>query len=470
MGVLEGGKLGLREIHRFPNDPVEQESGLHWDCEALFKEMKTGLRKYASAYGPELDGISVDSWGVDYVLLGKDGAALSPPYHYRDKRTEGVPEQVFAAVGRDKVLEQTGNQVLVFNTLYQIYSARDSAELKAADKMLLIADYFNYLFCGKAATEYSLATTSQMYDPREGRWAEELLKELGLPTRMLPEVVQPGTVLGKIRPELAEECGIAKSTRVIASASHDTACAVAATPLQPGWAYVSSGTWSLIGRELSKPLISDDVREANFTNEGGVSGTIRFLKNATGLWPLQCCQKKWGISFEEINRLAEQADPFATLVDFDDARFVNPDDMEEEIAAYCRDTEQEAPADKGAVARCVLESLALKYRLVVEELEGLTGEKVPGLNVVGGGVKNELLCKMAASATGRPVKAGPVEATSIGNILVQAKAKGEIGSLAELRQVVSNSFAPVAYAAEAHGRWDEEYSRFREICGMITER
>ncbi len=462
LGILDDGKLKLEEIHRFSNGPLEQGDSLRWDTEAIFQEMKQGLKAYAEKYGPELDGISVDSWGVDYLLLGKDGRALGLPYNYRDKRTDGVPEQVFSVVSREKVFAQTGNQDIAINTLYQLYSARDSEELRSADKMLLIADYFNYLLCGEMKGEYSLVSTSQMYNSQEGRWAEDLLKELRIPTNILPDIIPPGTIIGKLRPELAEECGIAKETQVIASASHDTACAVAATPLQPGWAYVSSGTWALIGVELDKPLINDDVLQANFTNEGGAEDTIRFLKIAAGLWPLQCCQKKWGISFDEITALAEGAKPFAARLDLDDPRFVNPEDMEAEILADCAENGQQLENERGAIARCIMESLAFKYRSVIESIEKLTGSEVKGLNIVGGGVKNKLLCQLAANAIQRPVKAGPIEATSIGNVLLQAKARGAITTMKELRGVVVDSFVPAIYEPKEIAAWDKAYERFRE--------
>jgi len=465
LGVLENGKLELEEVYRFPNGGVEKDNGLHWDLDVLVGHLKSGIKAYVERYGAALDGISVDTWGVDYVLLDSDGRPIALPHHYRDQRVEGLSEEVSRIISDQDLFAASRIQFMPFNTLYQLYADRKSELLDGADSFLMMADYLNYSLCGVPRQDYSLASTSQLLDPGARQWADGLIEKLGLPRGTFPEIVSSCSVLGPVSAELVEATGISADTPVIASASHDTGCAVAATPIAgEDAAYLSSGTWSLLGVELAEPLVNQQVAQANFTNEGGANGTIRFLKNVAGLWLIQGCQKKWGDDYGVIAKEAEAAAPFQALLDPDDDSFLNPEDMEEAIKNYCRDKGQAVPEGKGAVARCVFESLALKYRSVLGTIRELTGRQFSKLHVVGGGSQNEFLCQLTADATGLRVEAGPVEATAIGNLLLQAMAREELASLKELREVVAASFKPVVYEPR-DGEWEKASGRFEELNG-----
>jgi sugar (pentulose or hexulose) kinase len=409
---------------------------------------------------------------VDFGLLGRDGHLLGNPVHYRDARTNGMPEAVFERVARAGIFEQTGIQFMPINSLYQLYSlaANQSPALEAASQLLTMPDLFNYWLCGAAVNEFSNATTTQCFNPRTGDWAFPLLEQLEIPTHIFGKIVQPGTTLGPLHPDLAEELGLSR-VPVIAPASHDTGSAVAAVPMQSVDAiYLSSGTWSLMGVELPSPIINERSLAYNFTNEGGVGGTFRLLKNITGLWLEQESRRTWAsqgydYSYAQLTQLAEQAPAFASLIVASDERFLAPGDMPERIQAYCRETGQPIPHSVGAVVRCIFESLALEYRWVAERLDELTGQRRSTIHIIGGGSQNALLNQITADATGRMVLAGPVEATALGNVLVQAIASGHLASLDEGRALIRQSFPIRAFEPHVSDLWNEAYERYLELKG-----
>jgi rhamnulokinase len=468
LGRFDGRRLQLEVVHRFPNGGVRTLDTLHWDVLRLFGEMVAGLRRCAADFGG-VDSIGVDTWGVDFALLGRGDTLLGNPRHYRDPHTETILEEAFARVPRWEVFRQTGIQFMRFNSLFQLLALqRDrSPLLDAAQMLLFMPDLFHFWFTGVKVNEFTDASTSQMYDPAEKSWAYRLVSQFGLNTKLLGSVVAPGTVLGPLRAALATETGLTP-VPVIAPASHDTGSAVAAVPAQgQSWAYLSSGTWSLMGVELPGPLINEKALEYNFTNEGGVGGTIRFLKNIMGLWLVQECRRAWEragqtYSYDDLARLAEAAPPFVSLVNPDDASFILPASMPAALADFCRRTRQPEPREPGAVVRCALESLALRYRWVFERLEEMTGKRLEVIHVVGGGCQNALLCQLTADACNRPVLAGPIEATAIGNVLVQAMGLGLLRSLSEAREVVRSSFEVKRYEPRDAARWEEPYARFRK--------
>ena len=477
LGIFESDKLRLKEIHRFINKPINLLGTLYWNILNIFDEIKNSLSIYSQEYGKILNSIGVDTWGVDFGLIGKDGKLLSNPVHYRDSRTEGMMEEVFKRVLRREIFERTGIQFTQLNTLYQLFSMSfaNSPLLKIADTFLMMPDLFNYFLTGKKFSEFTIATTSQCYDLLDGTWFSSLLDRLDIPTKIMPEVVSPGTIIGNILPDIEEEVGLSPVCRagtgspvsVIAPACHDTGSAVAAVPAQSdNWAYISSGTWSLIGIEVENPIINKTSLELNFTNEGGVDGTYRFLKNVAGLWLIQECKRIWEkegetLTYEEITQLASEAKPFIAFVDPGHDSFLNPPDMPNAILNFCENTGQKKPETKGELVRCVLESLALKYRAVLEMIYEIHGH-VDILHIVGGGTQNELLCQFTANATGLPVIAGPVEATSIGNLMVQAKTKGLLSSIEEGRKLVANSFDLVTYEPEQTDAWNEAYQQIAD--------
>ncbi|HVP90751.1 MAG TPA: rhamnulokinase family protein [Terriglobales bacterium] len=465
-GRLEGGRLDVREVHRFPNVPLKLFGHIHWNVYALLDEMKKAMKACAEERPASL---GIDTWGVDFGLVARDGTILGLPYCYRDSRNEGAMEAYLKLVPREALYEATGIQFMPFNTLFQVYAMvrERSPLLDAASDLLFMPDLFNYLLTGKKASEFTMATTSQMLDPRTRSWQTGLFQAMGFSRRILQQVLEPGTVLGPLLPAVAAETGLG-AVPVVATASHDTGAAVAAAPAVGGdWAYISSGTWSLVGVEERSPVITRDALERNFTNEGGVAGTTRFLKNVTGLWLVQQCRKAWPeareAGYEELVRGAGEAPPFQALVDPDDPGFLRPPDMPEAIRAYCRRTGQAPPATEASLVRSILESLALKYRLVIDQIDQVVGHPVGRIHVIGGGSRNRLLCQFTADATGRPVVAGPAEATAVGNVLVQAMALGLIGSLAELRAVVRESFSPASYEPRQDMAWRAAYDRFRAL-------
>jgi rhamnulokinase len=471
LGRLDGGRIELEELHRFENGGIEIGGNLHWNLIGLFKEIKTGLRK-AAEQGVELSGIAIDTWGVDFALIDRHGTFLGFPYHYRDSRTSNVFDYAFKSVPREDFYEETGIQFMSINTIFQLIAMKhnDDPVLGIADRFLMMPNALTYMLCGDISTEYTIATTSQAYNPATGDWAWGLIEALGLPKDIFPEIRQPGSVVGILHKSLADELGCGE-VPVILVGSHDTASAVAAVPAtgDKKWAFLSSGTWSLFGRELEKPLIDDAAMAANFTNEGGVGGRIRFLTNIMGLWLVQESRAEWArggrkYSFAELEKMAREAEPFRSVINPNDESFVAPGDMPGRIQQFCKRTGQPVPETPGQVVRCAVESLALKYRQSVEELETVTAEPVEVLHLVGGGTQDKMLNQFTANAINRIVVAGPVEATATGNLLVQAMAAGEIGSLEELRRVVRNSFDTETYTPQDVDTWNEQYRRFQSLC------
>jgi rhamnulokinase len=464
LGQLNRGVLSISEIHRFPNEPVRYGGGLHWDIARLWLEMQRGFDRLGSG---TLDSIGVDTWGCDYALVGERGHLLENPFSYRDSRTDGVMQEVNDRLGADTVYQATGIQFLAFNTLYQLYAAQRATPrlIDAAQSLATIPDLLNFWLTGRLQAEYTNATTTAMVDARARAWATDLLERLDLPTRLLLPLVEPGAVLGGLT---AGVFGSHAGTPVIAPACHDTASAVASVEAGGTNAFLSSGTWSLLGTELSSPIVSARTRELNFTNEGGVCGTTRLLKNIGGLWLLQGCRRSWAsigqhYGYEDLLAAArDEPSAFRSLFDPDHRGFLHPDDMVAAIGLYCRQTGQPEPTTPAAYVRAILESLAFKYRKVLESLEELTGTRFEQIRIVGGGARNRLLNQFTANATGRPVIAGPIEATALGNIAMQMMATGAVSSLREAREVIDRSFPVERFQPSDADRWDTPYQRFHE--------
>ena len=468
LGTLDGGRLVLEELHRFPNNPVRLPTGLYWDTLRLWHEIQQGLAA-AAARGIALDGIGVDTWGVDFGLLGADGALVDNPRHYRDCRNNGMLQRTFALVPREDIFVETGVQFMQLNSLYQWHALRLAASpaLESARNLLFMPDLFNYFLTGAQAAELTIASTSQFYNPAQRGWAAGLLERLDLNPRLLPGIVPPGTRLGPLLAQVAADTGLSARTRVYATAGHDTAAAVAAVPAEgEGWCYISSGTWSLMGVEVSEPVINAQSLALNFTNEVGVEGRIRLLKNIAGLWLIQECRRTWTAlgaqySYEDLARMAADARPFAAVIDPD--AFLEPGGMPEKIAAFCRSSGQAPPQGPGAVCRVILESLALRYRQVLESLELLLGRRLEVIHIVGGGSRHELLNQLVADATGRLVLAGPSEATAAGNVLTQAIGAGELAGLTDARRIVRQSFPPARFEPRRVHGWEAAYERFVKL-------
>jgi rhamnulokinase len=461
-GRLKDGCLDLEELGRFANGMDYRAGRYSWDVQGLFENITKAMPGAADALS-----IGVDAWGVDFGLLGSDGQLLEQPLAYRDSRTDGVKEKFFNKIQASEVYSRTGIQFMNFNTLFQLYSMRLTSDplLEAAEHLLFIPDLMHYFLCGSLANEYTVASTSQMLDVNTCQWDQQLLGPLQLKPSLLGDIVEPGTVLGELTEDVRRQTGLGP-IKVIAPAAHDTASAVVAVPaVGQDWAFLSSGTWSLMGVERSSPVLSNRAREMNFTNEGGVDGSIRFLKNITGLWLLQSCRPEFQqeYDFAELTRLASAAPAFASLIAVDDPRFANPESMSGAIVDFCRETGQTAPANPGQFTRCILESLALRYAQVFEQLEQLHGSSLGRLHIVGGGSQNQFLCQMTADATGREVLAGPAEATVIGNLLVQARALGEIENLAEIRQVLARSVVVNSYKPSGDSSWLEVRQRLESM-------
>lgn len=476
VGVVTDGNLELHDVHRFRHLARQLPSGLHWDLMGLWGNILDGVTaavEWASKHDLTLTSLGVDTWGVDYAVIGNSGNLLELPHCYRDERNGDAFEKAVDKVGRDAIYDATGIQLLALNTLYQVLAQHEAEPdvLPLADKLLFIPDLLHYFFTGKATCEATIASTSQMTDARTGQWNFEFLQKLGLPTQMLGEIVPPGSTVGTLLPHVAATTGASTNLRVVAPASHDTASAIAAVPADSdtNWCYVSSGTWSLMGAELAEPCVTPEARAANFTNEGGVDGTTRFLKNLIGLWPVQECRRAFEkagnpIEYAELTQLAADAEPFRTLLDLNHAPFMSPGDMPEKIAEFARSTNQPVPEEPGQFVRACLESLALLYRRTLEELEAVVGSCFDVMHIVGGGGRNELLNQMTANAIGRPAIVGPEEATAAGNVLVQAIAAGQLADLNELRQVVRTSFSPKTYQPQDTSDWDTAAARFEQLC------
>jgi len=494
LGSVSGKQLILEEIHRFDNGPVEENpaenkkespfspnrssAGLRWDFNKLLGKVKTGIAKAVKAARTQVWGIGIDSWGVDFGLIDGDGKLVENPYHYRDSRTNGMMEKAFELMDKRKIYENTGLQFMQLNSVYQLLAMRlaNSVALAKAKNLIFMADLLSYHLCGKIFAEYTLASTSQFMDMRTGQWSREVLSKLSLPINIMPKIVQPGTVVGQLSAKTGIELGCGPIP-VIAIGSHDTASAVAAVPADEdtggstsspsraeprGWAYLSSGTWSLMGVETPKAIITDKTFEYEFTNEGGVENTIRLLKNIMGLWLMQESKRQWqregtDLSYPELTKMAEKAEPFAGHIKVDNSAFLAPGDIPSRIKKYLTSTGQKTTDDKGQLIRIILESLALRYRQVLQALEDVTGKSIEVLHIVGGGIQNELLCQFTANATGKKVITGPIEATASGNILMQARATGQIKSLTDVRKIVRNSFELKEYQPLDTAIWQEQY-------------
>ncbi len=445
LGYAGPAALSLREAHRFGNRPVRVGGTLHWDILALYRGVLDGLREAGRAAGGRLAGVGVDSWAVDYGLLDADGALLGNPVHYRDGRTQGTAERVAETLSAAELYAATGLQYLPFNTVYQLVAARGGPQLAAARRLLLIPDLIAYWLTGVAGTELTNASTTQLVDPRTRDWARPVAEALGIDLGLFPPLRRPGEGAGRLLPEVLEETGLAGPVPVTAVGSHDTASAVVGVPAEgERFAYIATGTWSLAGLELDAPVLGEDSRRANFTNELGVDGTVRYLRNIMGLWLLQECLRAWdaaGVAGEgdlaALLAAAGRAEPLRSVVDAGDPGFIAPGRMPERIAEACRRTGQPEPRDPAETVRCVLDSLALAHRRAVLDAQRLSGREVETVHVVGGGAHNELLCQLTADACGLPVVAGPAEAAALGNVLVQARAAGVVeGGLAELRSLL----------------------------------
>jgi rhamnulokinase len=465
---LDADRLAVREVRRFSNEPVRYNGALQWDILRLWQEMRGALD---DTTGIRFESIGLDAWGCDFALLGEQGNLLENPYHYRDARTDGVMQAVVARVPAERIYATTGVQFLPFNTLYQLYAACQQTPrlIDAAASLATIPDLLNYWLTGQLRSEFTIASTTQFVNARSRAWAMDLLCELDLPGHLLAPMVEPGTRIGALGANLSRAHA---GTPVVAPACHDTGSAVAAVHAGGRTAFLSSGTWSLLGTELAAPIVTERARQLNFTNEGGVCGTTRLLKNIAGLWLLQSCRRAWkadGVAYSYDELIAAAADErcaFAALFDPDHPEFLHPENMVTAIAAYCRITGQPEPANPPAYVRAILESLAFKYRVVIEALEALTGTAFEEIRVVGGGARNRLLNQFTADATGRRVVAGPIEATALGNIAMQMLATGAVRSLDEARAIIDRAFPPESYEPADADRWSEHYQRFQDYAEL----
>ena len=469
LGKLERGKITTRELSRFSNGPVKVLGHLYWNIYLLFEEIKKGLQACSQDPSIRPESLAVDTWGVDFGLIAKDGSILGLPFAYRDDRTKGAIEGFTELVPRERIYELTGIQFMPFNSLFQLYSmVRDESPLlESTADILFMPDLFTYLLTGEKTTEFTIASTSQLLNPATGLWSTEIFEALKVSPKFMQDVLSPGTVVSPLSCGVSTETGL-QDTLVIATASHDTAAAIAALPASgSNWAYISSGTWSLMGLETIHPIITKEALSSNFTNEGGVCGTIRFLKNITGLWLLQRCRKEWSRKgapdYEELTRLAEEAAPFKSFIDPDWADFLNPASMTQAIQRFCEKTRQKPPYLPGEYIRCILESLALKYLATLDELRRFSRSPIEKIHLIGGGVRNRLLCQLTADATGLPVIAGPAEATAMGNIMVQALALGYVQSLDEIRSIIKTSVELEIYEPRGGKAWEGAYERFRSL-------
>ncbi len=472
LGILDRKKICLEEIHRFPNKQTSVSGHIHWDLSYLFGELKKGLKSAARKGHRELLGLGVDTWGVDFGLIGKDDRILEDPFAYRDKRTEGMMDRAFQLISREEMYARTGIQFMPFNSVFQLLSVVESqsALLDKIETLLFMPDLFNFLLTGQKLSEYTIASTSQLLNAQKRDWEPGIFEKLGLPAHIMAPIIQPGTSIGQILPEISQKTDISP-VDVIAPACHDTASAVAAVPAHTAnWAYLSSGTWSLLGVEVGEPVINEQSLKNNFTNEGGVGGKIRFLRNTMGLWLLQRCLKDWekkggSHDYDELAALAFNSQEFKSIVDPDDHTFLNPPDMPGAIAEFCRRTRQPVPEKKGEFVRCIYESLAFKYRFLVDKINAMCPEPVEVLHVVGGGSQNEMLNRFSADATGLRVTAGPAEATAVGNIIIQAITKNVVSSIEEGRKVVSRSFPLKTYEPQNKNKWNRVYEKIK---GMFS--
>lgn len=478
-GFWDGRVMALDELHRFPNEPVHLAGSMRWDVLRMWSEIQTGLALAGKKYGKKIVSVGADTWGSDHVLLTKGGEIVGQPFHYRDARTQGMMERAFRKMPRDAIFARTGTQFQPFNTLFQLLAWQEqSPELLAqADCLLLLPDFIHWCLCGSRAAEFTNATTTQCLNPLKRKWAGDLLKSMGLPPAIFPRLVPPGTKLGTLRDSVSRQLNLGK-IQVVAPATHDTASAVAGVPTahtgKANWAYISSGTWSLMGVELGQACLTPQVLALNMTNEGGFGGTWRLLKNIMGLWLVQQCKRSFDRrggknNYDELEWAAASARPLRSLVNVNRPQFYNPPDMPCAIQDFCRETGQTVPKTRGAVVRCAYESLALQYRETLSRLEELTGERIEVIHIVGGGSQNRLLNQFTANACRRPVLAGPVEATIMGNLLAQAWAAGEVGSLSEMREVVRRSSSITPYQPIDSDPWQDAAGRVARRLDLSTD-
>jgi len=471
VGKWDGSRFALEELHRFPNGGVRTEAGLHWDVPGIWAHMQSALIRYSASFGDPPEGIGVDAWGVDFGLLDARGRLLANPFHYRDSRTVGMPRRLFGVVPENVVFAATGTQTMEINTLFQLYSMvqRQDRQLESAHTLLMIPDLFLYFLGGEKSVEYTEATTTQMYSFYEQNWAEEMLGKVGISSSILPKVISPGTIVSNLQPTVLGKDNFYKPVPIVAVASHDTASAVAAIPdMDEKSAFISSGTWSLMGVETLKLNSSKEVFESHFTNEGSANGSVLLLKNITGLWILQECLEQWkshgsNYAWEEIVQAALTAIPFQSLFDPNDSRLQVSKDMPGAIQTYCHQTAQLIPQTSGEIARAAFESLSLKYRSTLESLERLTQRNLQTIRVVGGGVLNTFLMQMTADACNRIVVAGPVEASALGNVMLQAIATNHLQNIEEGRAAMARSVKCVTYKPHSSTAWDEAYARFKNL-------
>jgi rhamnulokinase len=464
LGSISNKGISLEEIHRFSNQPVNLLGHIYWDFPYLFDELKNGIAKTTKKGIKNISGIGVDTWGVDFGLISKDNQLLGNPFAYRDSRTDGIMARAFELMPKEEIYKHTGLQFLQFNSIFQLFSMveENNSLLKISDRLLFMPDLFNFFLTGERVSEYTIASTSQLLNAEKKVWEKTIFDRLNLPIEIMPEVIEPGSIIGKILPEIKEDTGISDAD-IIAPACHDTGSAVLAVPATTkNWAYLSSGTWSLMGIEADQPIISTDTLNNNFTNEGGANNKIRFLKNAAGLWLLQRCQHAWkeekiSCLHEDLINQAKDATPFKCFVNPDDASFLNPPDMPKAIVDYCVRTGQKPPQSVGEFVRCIIESLAFKYRYLLDKINLLKGEPIETLHIVGGGSLNTMLNQFTSNATAIRVIAGPAEATALGNIIIQAIAKGELNSVEEGRELISRSTELIEYFPEEKETWEEKY-------------
>lgn len=470
LGSFDGGKLRLEEAHRFANNPVLMRGTLYWDLPALFREVGQGLASAAARGG--FRSVGVDTWGVDFGLLDRRGDLMQNPVHYRDARTAGILKRAEAVAGRERLYRMTGIQLMEINTLFQLYSLRQAKPelLERTGCALLMPDLFGYLLTGRKAAEYTAASTTQMLDPKTKDWSPELPELFGLPPRLFPDVVAPGTVLGPLLPEIRRETG-AGDANVVSVAGHDTACAVFAAPTEEDdFIFISCGTWSLLGTELREPVVSPESMWSNLTNEGGYGWSTTFLKNITGLWLIQETRRQYRregkeYGFDALEHAAAEAPAFRSFIDTDDPELSAPGDLPARIADFCARTGQKAPGTVGETMRCIYESLAMEYRLALEQIRACTGKRYETVHLMGGGARDATLCRMTANSTGCRVVAGPVEATAMGNAAIQLVALGDIPDRKTARAVILNSFSPAVYFPQDAAKWDAAYERYRAVTG-----
>jgi len=469
LGTLQDDKITTKELHRFPNGVVNILGNLRWNIVDLYENIKQGMKVCASEITTKPESIAIDTWGVDYGLFAADGNMLGLPYGYRDARTDGMMDEFFKIIPRDRVYELTGIQFMQLNTIFQLFSMAKAKSplLQVVSDLLFTPDIINYFFTGKKKTEFTIATTSQLYNPRKKDWDDELFAALGISKELMQEIIPPGTVLGNLSEIVADETGLDRIP-VVATASHDTGAAVAAVPAEGNdWAYISSGTWSLVGVETSEPIINPQSLKYNFTNEGGFAGTFRFLKNCMGLWPVQQCRKAWSgqkeISFDELTKMAASARPFVAVIDPDHAGFLNPPDMPEAIREYCRRTGQPVPENPADLTRCILEGLALKYRYIFDQLKQVYKNPINRIHIIGGGTKNKLLSQFTADATGIPVVAVRSRLLLLAIFMVQAMGLGIVKSHTEIRKIIANSFELERFEPQDTRQWDKAYERFLNL-------